>query len=114
MVLLTMISRVSDCLLLCASFESENKEMETLKKNAKLIVQKASSSNENRMQIDNPPYYYLYIIEKGVQYLTLCEQKYPKKLAFSYLEELSKEFDLLYGNEVHSAQRPYQFISFGL
>jgi len=64
------------------------------------------------MHIDCPPYYYLYIIEKGVQYLTLCENKYPKKLAFSYLEELSKEFDLLYGSEVQSAQRPYQFISF--
>jgi vesicle transport protein SEC22 len=55
-----------------------------------------------------------YIIVRDVVYLVLCDKSYPKKLAYSYLEELSKEFDQCYGSEVASAQRPYQFIKFGM
>lgn len=50
----------------------------------------------------------------GVCYLTLCEKAYPKKLAFSYLEELQKEFWAEFGNEVGTAARPYAFIKFGM
>ncbi|RUS34515.1 LOW QUALITY PROTEIN: hypothetical protein BC938DRAFT_480048 [Jimgerdemannia flammicorona] len=38
---------------------------------------------------------------------------YPRKLGFSYLEELSKEFYLSYGNEVEKVGlRPYAFVKF--
>lgn len=56
---------------------------------------------------------YRYIVVKNVVYLCLCDKAYPKKLSYSYLEELSKEFDQCYGSEVPAAQRPYQFIKFG-
>ena len=46
-------------------------------------------------------------------YLALCEKAYPKKLAFAFLDELTKEFEVLHGDEVESAERPYQFIGFG-
>ncbi|RUP45861.1 LOW QUALITY PROTEIN: hypothetical protein BC936DRAFT_147646 [Jimgerdemannia flammicorona] len=40
---------------------------------------------------------------------------YPRKLGFSYLEELSKEFYLSYGNEVEKVGlRPYAFVKFGI
>lgn len=42
----------------------------------------------------------------------LTERAYPKRLAFNYLEELQKEFNLLYASEVDSATRPYAFIKF--
>lgn len=55
-----------------------------------------------------------YIIENGVCYLCICEKSYPRKLAFSYLEELAKEFNLSYGNEVDKpGLRPYAFVKFG-
>lgn len=53
-----------------------------------------------------------YIIEGGVCYLVLTERAYPKRLAFNYLEELQKEFNLLYATEVDTATRPYAFIKF--
>ena len=46
-------------------------------------------------------------------YLALCEKAYPKKLAFAFLDELTKEFEVLHGDEVEAAERPYQFIGFG-
>lgn len=55
-----------------------------------------------------------YIIEGDVVYLTLCEKSYPKKLAFTFLEELQKEFDTSYSSEVAAAKRPYAFIKFGI
>lgn len=39
--------------------------------------------------------------------------RYPKKLAFQYLEELAGEFGRLYGTQVDAVQRPYAFIKFG-
>ena len=53
------------------------------------------------------------MIEFGVCYLCISEKSYPKKLAFSYLEELQKEFHQNYGQDVDTAARPYAFIKFG-
>lgn len=53
------------------------------------------------------------MIEYDVCYLTLCDKTYPKKLAFSYLEELQKEFQEQHGSEVQTAARPYSCIKFG-
>ena len=33
-----------------------------------------------------------YMIVNNVVYLVIAEKSYPRKLAFSYLDELSKEF----------------------
>ncbi len=34
-----------------------------------------------------------YMIDKGICYLTLTDKGYPKRLAFLFLEEISKEFE---------------------
>jgi vesicle transport protein SEC22 len=44
--------------------------------------------------------------------LVICDRAYPKKLAFSYLEELHKEFQALYANESLTVARPYAFVKF--
>lgn len=46
-------------------------------------------------------------------YLCLCEDSFPKKMAFAYLEDLSNEFYDQYGRKAHAATRPYSFIEFG-
>lgn len=43
----------------------------------------------------------------------LSRARYPKKLAFEYLDELAGEFGRLYGSQVEATQRPYAFIKFG-
>lgn len=58
-------------------------------------------------------FYFAYIIENDVWYLTLCENSFSKAQAFKFLEELRKEFDIQYGAEVGAAKRPYTFIKFG-
>lgn len=50
----------------------------------------------------------------SVVYLTITDKSYPRKLAFSYLDELSKEFERSYGTQVASRSlRPYAFVGFG-
>ena len=55
-----------------------------------------------------------YIIDHGVVYLCICERNYPRKLAFTYLDDLAKEFFISYGNEMdRPGLRPYAFVKFG-
>ena len=47
-------------------------------------------------------------------YMVVCEPNYPHILAFSFLDELMKEFNILYTTSVvNSVRRPYAFIEFG-
>jgi hypothetical protein len=45
--------------------------------------------------------------------MCICDQSYPRKLAFSYLDELSKEFQRSYEGKIEGATRPYAFMGFG-
>lgn len=45
--------------------------------------------------------------------MCICDSSYPRKLAFSYLDELSKEFQRSYGDKIESVTRPYAFMGFG-
>lgn len=54
-----------------------------------------------------------YLISDNVVFLTIAEKSYPRKLAFSYLEELSKEFANTYGPKVETVRKPYAFVGFG-
>jgi Regulated-SNARE-like domain len=54
-----------------------------------------------------------YLIVDNVVYLTIADISYPRKLAFSYLDELSKEFSTSYGPKVETVRKPYAFVGFG-
>jgi vesicle transport protein SEC22 len=49
-----------------------------------------------------------------VVFLTFADKSYPRKLAFSYLDELSKEFATTYGAKVETVRKPYAFVGFGM
>ena len=53
------------------------------------------------------------MISNNVVYLTIADKSYPRKLAFSFLDELSKEFQNSYGAKVDTVRKPYAFVSFG-
>lgn len=53
------------------------------------------------------------MIEMNCVYMVLTEKTYPKKLAFSYLEELQREFQQEHGKDIDTAARPYSFVKFG-
>ena len=54
-----------------------------------------------------------YYIDKEICYLTMCEESFLRRTAFSYLEELASQFYAEYGNKIHTVARPYSFIEFG-
>lgn len=55
-----------------------------------------------------------YLISENVVFLTITDKSYPRKLAFSFLDELSKEFATSYGPKVETVRRPYAFVGFGM
>mmetsp|Transcript_16847 Transcript_16847/g.56574 ORF Transcript_16847/g.56574 Transcript_16847/m.56574 type:complete len:215 (-) Transcript_16847:103-747(-) len=111
---LTIIARVSDGLPLAASMEDDkyHQDLDVYKNQAKRIFKQLNASSPSRLSIESGSEVFHYLIEAGVCYLVLTERAYPKRLAFNYLEELHKEFSLLYANEVDGASRPYAFIKF--
>ncbi|KAM0136355.1 hypothetical protein ACHAPC_005032 [Botrytis cinerea] len=55
-----------------------------------------------------------YMIANDIVFLCICERSYPRKLAFTYLSDLSTEFNTTYpATQVHSPTlRPYAFMDF--
>ncbi|KAA1466089.1 protein transport protein Sec22 [Dentipellis sp. KUC8613] len=114
MVRSTTIVRASDALPLAASVDDEQTEqqLQEHKQQAKLIFRRITPNSEPRLSIESGAYTLHYLIADNVVYLTIAEKSYPRKLAFSYLDELSKEFATSYGAKVESVRRPYAFVGF--
>jgi vesicle transport protein SEC22 len=60
---------------------------------------------------NNPP---SYIIANDITYICITSRTYPRKLAFTYLSDLSTEFSTTYpSQQLHSPSlRPYAFMEF--
>ncbi|TFY77287.1 hypothetical protein EWM64_g6725 [Hericium alpestre] len=114
MVKSTIIVRASDALPLAASVDDEQTEqaLQEHKQQAKLIFRRITVNSEPRLSIESGPYTLHYLISDNVTYLTIADKSYPRKLAFSYLDELSKEFATSYGAKVESVRKPYAFVGF--
>ncbi|CAL9172487.1 unnamed protein product [Musa hybrid cultivar] len=116
MVKLTMIARVTDGLPLAEGLDDgrDQKDADFYKQQAKLLFKSLSKGHyeASRMSIETGPYFFHYIIEGRVCYLTMCDRSYPKKLAFQYLEDLKNEFERVNGGQIETAARPYAFIKF--
>jgi len=102
------------------------------KQQAKLIFRRISTNSEPRCSIESGSHtlqcvsgtqaiqeswtyltFLSYLIADNVVFLTIAEKSYPRKLAFSYLDELSKEFATTYGPKVENVRKPYAFVGFG-
>ena len=55
-----------------------------------------------------------YLIEGDLCFLCICDRSYPRKLAFTYLSDLSSEFTQTYQPQQYLAPscRPYAFVEF--
>ncbi|KAJ1969761.1 SNAP receptor [Dimargaris xerosporica] len=115
MVKSTTITRISDGLPLAATMDDEAHENDLMdcKNQGKVIIKKLNPHSEPRCSIESGKFYLHYLIEQGVCYMCICDRAYPRKLAFSYLDEIAKEFSMSYGSEIHKpGLRPYAFIKF--
>jgi vesicle transport protein SEC22 len=60
------------------------------------------------------PYSPSYLIEGDLCFICICDRSYPRKLAFTYLSDLSREFTTTYQPTQYLSPtcRPYAFVEF--
>ncbi|OJT10540.1 Protein transport protein SEC22 [Trametes pubescens] len=135
MVKSTLVVRASDALPLAASVDDEQTEqaLSEHKQQAKLIFRRIGANSEPRCSIESGQHtlqcvllalhshpvalisvslFASYLIADNVIYLVITDKSYPRKLAFSYLDEVSKEFQVSYGAKVDTVRKPYAFVGF--
>ena len=93
MALFIMITRLADALPLLQSTEPiPLPNAEDLKGQASAIVKRLDSRSAARLTLDAGRQLFNYIIEDGIVFLVVTESAYPKRLTFSFLASLHKEF----------------------
>ncbi|KFA77740.1 hypothetical protein S40288_00479 [Stachybotrys chartarum IBT 40288] len=111
----TQISRL-DGLMLCASVDDEQSEkaLTEVKGQVRQVLRKLSKTAEAQASIDCGAYTLHYLIDNDVVFLCICERSYPRKLAFTYLADLAREFNTTHSpQQVHNPSlRPYAFMEF--
>ncbi|KAK9174381.1 Regulated-SNARE-like domain protein [Cryptosporidium meleagridis] len=121
----TFIGRASDGLILTETWDdlSSNRSLQSYKHQAKQILKSiGSDQGVERCSIDSGNYVFHYIVNDGIIYMTLSGKSYPKKLAFSFLDEIKRLFIEELGREfanrdefkslIDSIDKPYYFIKF--
>ncbi|KAH7705641.1 vesicle trafficking protein SEC22b [Aphelenchoides avenae] len=116
MVLLTLIARVRDGLILATSIEGADDPDHNMVKytsQAKMLFRKLNAPGTPTVQsVESGPYFFHYVIKGPICALCLCEQNFPRKTAFSFLEDVASEFLNQNGTRVDTVARPYHFLEF--
>ncbi|KAH8205182.1 hypothetical protein TruAng_000594 [Truncatella angustata] len=112
----TQIARVGDGLMLCASVDDESTEssLAEIKSQVKLILRRLNKNAEPQASIESGSFTLHYLLSSDIVFLCICERSYPRKLAFTYLSDISTEFQNSYpAAQLHSPTlRPYAFMEF--
>ncbi|CEL99858.1 unnamed protein product [Vitrella brassicaformis CCMP3155] len=121
---LTFIARATDGLILVETWDdiNNNKSLQTFKQQAKQLLKKLDQAPP-RCSVDSSTHTFHYLCDSGICYMTLCEKSYPKKLAFSFLEEIHRAFQeelkrefgthsVDYRSQIETVEKPYYFIKF--
>lgn len=102
--------------MLCASVDDEQTEsnLSEIKSQVKMIIRKLSRNSEPQASIESVGYTIHYLISDDIVYICISERSYPRKLAFTYLSDLSTEFASTHPPAtIHSPTlRPYAFMDF--
>ena len=109
---LTMIGRATDGLPLCVSVSNEQTTSD-FERQGKLFFKKIKSNSptEGTLQAKNN-FSFHYAIRNKVCYLVLTDSSFPKRVAFSYLDDIASEFFVQFGARTDNVVRPYAFIEF--
>lgn len=76
-------------------------------------MSRITPNSEDRASIESQEFQIHYLMSNGIIYFVVCDKTYPRKLAFSYLQEISQEFYQSHGNDAQRPDtRPYAFVSF--
>jgi len=111
----TQIARL-DGLMLCASVDDEATEssLAEVKSQVKMILRRLNRNSEPQASIESGAYTLHYLISEDIIYFCISERSYPRKLAFTYLSDLSAEFSTTYPHQqlISPTMRPYAFMEF--
>lgn len=73
---------------------------------------KQLSSTDTRGTVESSPFNYHYCLGENVCFMTVAEKSFSKKIAFTFLDELQKEFMSQFGHQVANETRPYAYMAF--
>ncbi|KAK1766081.1 Longin-like domain-containing protein [Phialemonium atrogriseum] len=111
----TQIARL-DGLMLCASVDDEQTEstLSEVKSQVKLILRRLNRNAEPQASIESGAFTLHYVIVSDIVYVAITDRSYPRKLAFTYLSDISTEFSGTYpsGQLLSPTLRPYAFMEF--
>ena len=85
-----------------------------VKSQVRQVLRKLTRSSEPQASIDANAYTLHYMVDSDVAFLCICDRSYPRKLAFTYLADLAREFLTTHPpQQVHApGLRPYAFMDF--
>ncbi|XP_023541413.1 25.3 kDa vesicle transport protein [Cucurbita pepo subsp. pepo] len=117
MVKLTMVGRVRDGVPLAQGIRYVNEETDDVlgyKQQAEFILKQISRGalSSPKMAIQMHHHSFIYLMENGVCYMTLCDSLYPRKLAIHYLQDLQREFSKFDDALLNSLVKPYSYPKF--
>ncbi|KAL7625115.1 SNAP receptor [Parahypoxylon ruwenzoriense] len=103
--------------MLCASVDDEQAEssLAEVKSQTKIILRRLNRNSEPQASIESGNYTLHYLTSEDIVYICICERSYPRKLAFTYLSDLSAEFAQTYASQQvrsNPSLRPYAFMEF--
>ncbi|KAG8531989.1 uncharacterized protein KY384_003625 [Bacidia gigantensis] len=103
-------------LMLAASVDDEmtESELSQTKQNVKMIVRRLNRNSESRASIEADRFTIHYLVQDQICFITICDRSYPRKLAFTYLQDLATEFTTTYSSQQYLSPscRPYAFVEF--
>lgn len=102
--------------MLCASVDDEQTEssLSEIKSQIKLILRRLNRNSEPQASIESGGYTIHYLISSDIVYVCITDRSYPRKLAFTYLQDLATEFGTTYpmAQLLSTTLRPYAFMEF--
>ena len=104
-------------LMLCASVDDSQSEasLSEVKSQIKLILRRLNRNSEPQASIESGAQYTLhYQIAQDIVFVCVTDRSYPRKLAFTYLSDISTEFLTNYPQQqlLSPVLRPYAFMEF--
>jgi len=110
------LSPLSTGLMLCASVDDSETEraLSEVKGQVKLVLRRLSRNSEPQASIESGAYTIHYLIAGEVVYVAITDRSFPRKLAFTYLSDVSTEFANTYPPQqlLSPVLRPYAFMEF--
>lgn len=104
--------------MLCASVDDESSEaaLAETKQSVRQVLRKLTRNSEPQASLETSAGHHTlhYLIDADVVFLAICAASYPRKLAFTYLSDLAREFTTVYpAAQLHAPSlRPYAFMEF--